>query len=166
MADDELSELADSIRDSYARRRAKHDRRRRIDPTTFDREYTAEEMEFMRAMQAYKQSSGRMFPTWSEVLKVLRSLGYEKVDRRDADGESVVEFVQAMQAYKQSSGRMFPTWSEVLEVLQNLGYQRAGGEAHKDTQSARSALTTATSEPHAAPRTVNRGNVIAEAIGT
>ena len=33
----------------------------------------------MRAMQRYKQTSGRMFPTWSEVLEVLKSLGYEKV---------------------------------------------------------------------------------------
>jgi hypothetical protein len=29
-------------------------------------------------MQAYKQSSGRMFPTWSEVLEVLQGLGYQK----------------------------------------------------------------------------------------
>ena len=32
----------------------------------------------MLAMSEYKQKSGRMFPTWSEVLEVLRSLGYEK----------------------------------------------------------------------------------------
>ena len=29
----------------------------------------------MQAMQEYKQSSGRMFPTWSEVLEVLQGLG-------------------------------------------------------------------------------------------
>ncbi len=33
----------------------------------------------MLAMNEYKQKSGRMFPTWSEVLEVLRGLGYEKV---------------------------------------------------------------------------------------
>jgi hypothetical protein len=32
----------------------------------------------MHAIQAYKQASGRMFPTWSEVLEVLQSLGYTK----------------------------------------------------------------------------------------
>jgi hypothetical protein len=32
----------------------------------------------MQAMQEYKKRSGRMFPTWSEVLEVLRELGYEK----------------------------------------------------------------------------------------
>ncbi len=31
------------------------------------------------AMNEYKRTSGRMFPTWSEVLEVLQGLGYEKV---------------------------------------------------------------------------------------
>jgi hypothetical protein len=53
-------------------------RRRRIDPTTCDRDYSLAELEFAQAMQAYKQTSGRLFPTWSEVLEVLRSLGYRK----------------------------------------------------------------------------------------
>jgi len=45
-------------------------------------------MEFMLAMNEYKQQSGRMFPTWSEVLEVLRSLGYEKIpdlERQEVD---------------------------------------------------------------------------------
>jgi hypothetical protein len=53
-------------------------RRRFVDPATCERDYSVVELEFMQAMQAYKQSSGRMFPTWSEVLEVLRALGYEK----------------------------------------------------------------------------------------
>ena len=53
-------------------------RRRFVDPTTCERDYTNAEMEFMQAMHEYKISSGRMFPTWSEVLEVLKSLGYEK----------------------------------------------------------------------------------------
>jgi hypothetical protein len=53
-------------------------RRRFVDPTTCEREYSPSEMEFMQAMHDYKQSSGRMFPTWSEVLEVLQALGYQK----------------------------------------------------------------------------------------
>lgn len=53
-------------------------RRRHIDPTTCERDYSQDEIEFMNAMSIYKKSSGRAFPTWSEVLEVLRSLGYEK----------------------------------------------------------------------------------------
>jgi hypothetical protein len=53
-------------------------RRRFVDPATCERDYLVEEVEFMQAMQAYKLSSGRMFPTWSEVLEVVQALGYEK----------------------------------------------------------------------------------------
>ena len=53
-------------------------RRRLVAPTTCERDYTAAEMEFMQAMHEYKRKSGRMFPTWSEVLEVLQALGYEK----------------------------------------------------------------------------------------
>jgi hypothetical protein len=53
-------------------------RRRFVDPTTCEREYSGAEMEFMQAMHDYKISSGRMFPTWSEVLEVLQALGYQK----------------------------------------------------------------------------------------
>ncbi len=59
-------------------RRAKVNRRRQIDPTTCERDYTVEEIEFMGALDEYKRRSGRMFPTCSEVLEVVRNLGYEK----------------------------------------------------------------------------------------
>ena len=54
-------------------------RRRKIDPTTCERDYRPEEIEFMRALDAYKRASGRLFPTCSEVLEVVRSLGYTRV---------------------------------------------------------------------------------------
>ena len=63
-------------------------RRRFVDPTTCDRDYSGEELEFMHAMQEYKKSSGRMFPTWSEVLEVLRDLGYMKTP--DLDDEELI----------------------------------------------------------------------------
>jgi hypothetical protein len=53
-------------------------RRRFIDPATCERDYSAAELEFMDAIETYKRASGRPFPTWSEVLKVLRGLGYER----------------------------------------------------------------------------------------
>jgi hypothetical protein len=59
-------------------RRAKVNRRRQIDPTTCERDYTLEEIEFMRALDDYKRANGRMFPTCSEVLEVIHKLGYEK----------------------------------------------------------------------------------------
>ena len=59
-------------------RREKVNRRRQIDPTTCERDYTDAEIEFMHALDQYKRASGRMFPTCSEVLEVLIGLGYEK----------------------------------------------------------------------------------------
>ncbi len=60
--------------------RRKTERRRQIDPTTCERDYSGDEVEFMSAMDTYKRRSGRAFPTWSEVLEVIRSLGYRKVE--------------------------------------------------------------------------------------
>ena len=59
-------------------RREKVSRRRQIDPTTCERDYTTAEVEFMAALDEYKRRNGRMFPTCSEILEVFRSLGYEK----------------------------------------------------------------------------------------
>jgi hypothetical protein len=59
------------------------ERRRRIDPTTFEKQYTPEELEFMNAMQQYKVRSGKTFPSFGEVLKVARDLGYRKTGPGD-----------------------------------------------------------------------------------
>lgn len=56
----------------------KTSKRRGVDPTTSDKIYSTDELEFMNALNLYKQRSGRMFPTCSEILEVLRSLGYSK----------------------------------------------------------------------------------------
>src|SRR4051794_29175472 len=55
------------------------ERRRQVDPTTCERDYDDEEILFMRSMDQYKRDNRRPFPTWSEVLEVLRALGYRKV---------------------------------------------------------------------------------------
>lgn len=58
-------------------------------------EYTPEEQEFMLALDRYKRSNQRPFPSWSEVLNVAIALGWRKVaeptelpryrsDKRDA----------------------------------------------------------------------------------
>jgi len=54
-------------------------RRRQIDPTTCERDYSEDELEFMRAVDEYKRKNRRMFPTCSELLEVLRGLGYQKM---------------------------------------------------------------------------------------
>jgi hypothetical protein len=61
-------------------RRNQGERRRQVDPTTCEKDYSDEEIIFMKAMDQYKRANRRPFPTWSEVLEVLRALGYEKVE--------------------------------------------------------------------------------------
>ena len=63
-----------------AKERRKVQRRRQIDPTTCERDYSNDEIEFMRALDDYKRANGRMFPTCSEILEVVRKLGYIKDD--------------------------------------------------------------------------------------
>ena len=60
-------------------KRRTSERRRQIDPTTCERDYTDEEIAFMKAMDQYKRDNRRPFPTWSEVLEVLLALGYRRV---------------------------------------------------------------------------------------
>ena len=62
-----------------AEKRRTSERRRLIDPTTCERDYDEQETAFMKAMERYKRENRRPFPTWSEVLEALKSLGYLKV---------------------------------------------------------------------------------------
>ncbi len=42
-------------------------------------EMTAEQFEFIMAVNEYKRVNKRPFPTWTEVLDVITALGYRKV---------------------------------------------------------------------------------------
>ncbi len=66
------------------RRAERGERRTRVDPTTCERDYNDEEIDFMKAMDLYKRCNRRPFPTWSEVLEVLRALGYRLVEKPTA----------------------------------------------------------------------------------
>jgi hypothetical protein len=45
---------------------------------TCEHNFEADETEFLIAMDRFKQRSGKNFPTWSDTLSVLKSLGYAK----------------------------------------------------------------------------------------
>lgn len=54
--------------------------RRRSDYTRMaeEGEMTDEQFLFVKAIDAYKRVNGKSFPTWTEVLEVMRRLGYRK----------------------------------------------------------------------------------------
>ena len=59
-------------------RRARKERRRRVDPTTFEKQYSDDEIEFMNAVQHFKTQSCKSFPTYGDVLRIAARLGYRK----------------------------------------------------------------------------------------
>ncbi len=72
-------------------RREKVNRRRQIDPTTCERDYSDHEVEFMNALDQYKRTSGRMFPTCSEILEVIRGIGYVKLNPAELAARKALE---------------------------------------------------------------------------
>jgi hypothetical protein len=42
-------------------------------------EMTDEQFEFVMAVDQYKRQNNRPFPTWTEVLEVIKAIGYRKV---------------------------------------------------------------------------------------
>ncbi|NBB95474.1 MAG: hypothetical protein GVY16_07000 [Planctomycetes bacterium] len=43
-------------------------------------EMTDEQFVFLQAVEEYKRLNNRPFPTWTEVLDILKALGYRKVE--------------------------------------------------------------------------------------
>jgi len=40
---------------------------------------TDEQFEFIKAIDNYKRNNDRPFPTWTEVLEVIKAIGYRKI---------------------------------------------------------------------------------------
>gem|GEM_PF-683817 len=78
--DEALEEILNQeLESAPVERREKVNRRRQIDPTTCERDYNNDEIEFMHALDDYKRRAGRMFPTCSEILEVVRAIGYHRL---------------------------------------------------------------------------------------
>jgi len=84
-------------RQSVVDRRLGLDRRRGPGRRLTDERKAAEEgqmsdeqFEFLMAIDEYKRKNARPFPTWTEVLEVIKALGY----RRVAEPQSLKPFVK------------------------------------------------------------------------
>ena len=53
-----------------------------------------EQFEFLMAIDEYKRKNTRPFPTWTEVLEVIKALGYRKV----AEPQSLAELDAKIEA--------------------------------------------------------------------
>ncbi len=68
----------EAAREAAPERAARKERRRRVDPTTFEKQYSDDEIEFMNAMQNFKVQSGKTFPSHGDVLRVAMGMGYRQ----------------------------------------------------------------------------------------
>lgn len=52
----------------------------KLDPgsATWDKDYSADEIEFLQAVEAYRKEHGRKFIAATEFLDIAKSLGYWK----------------------------------------------------------------------------------------
>ena len=59
-------------------------------------EMTDEQFEFLMAIDQYKRQNNRPFPTWTEVLDVIKAIGYRKVaEPHDIKASKVDESVSS-----------------------------------------------------------------------
>ncbi len=63
---------------SAAKKPAAKKKAKRSAPTPRPDEMSEEVMEFIAAIDDYKRANQRPFPTWSEVLQILKDMGYER----------------------------------------------------------------------------------------
>ena len=80
-------------RDSTGLERRRGPGRRRSDDrkAAEEGEMTDEQFEFCMAIETYKKVNKRLYPTWTEVLEVVRQLGYRKVKSRTIKLENCPE---------------------------------------------------------------------------
>jgi rubrerythrin len=96
----------------------------RAHPVNREIDYSREEVDFMREMQAWSSRTGVRHPSWKEVFAVLIAVGYVLTEPSGGEpGSEAAEFEAAMEKHKQTSGRLFPTWKQVLTVFRALGYE-------------------------------------------
>ena len=87
--------IGDNRREGIVDRRLGLDRRRGPGRRLSDERKSAEEgqmsdeqYEFLMAIDEYKRTNTRPFPTWTEVLEVIKALGYRKVAEPQSLGQS------------------------------------------------------------------------------
>jgi FMN phosphatase YigB (HAD superfamily) len=66
-------------RSGFDRRRGPGHRRTEERRAAEEGEMTDEQFDFLMAIDQYKRANQRPFPTWTEVLEIVKALGYRKV---------------------------------------------------------------------------------------
>lgn len=89
-AEDRRNTVVDR-RTGFDRRRGAGFRRTEERRAAEEGEMNDEQFEFLIAIDQYKRANQRPFPTWTEVLEIIKALGYRKV----AEPQSLESFRKA-----------------------------------------------------------------------
>lgn len=61
-------------------------------------EMTQEQFLFLMAIDAFKRVNGKTFPTWTDVLEIVRRLGYRKVQRSELNLPQAEDWLERVDA--------------------------------------------------------------------
>ncbi|MDP7348436.1 MAG: hypothetical protein QF735_09395, partial [Phycisphaeraceae bacterium] len=80
------------------RRRGPGRRRSDFIKSAEEGELTPEQFLFVMAIAAYKRSNDRPYPTWTEVLEVIRKLGYRKTCTSELNLDNCEDWTEPAEA--------------------------------------------------------------------
>ncbi len=99
------------------RRRGPGRRRTDFTRSAEEGEMTGEQFLFLMAIDAFKRVNNKTFPSWSDVLEIIRRLGYRKVQRSEIRVSQAEDWTEPADA---------PLWPRPLaEPAESDGYEDA-----------------------------------------
>ena len=95
----DLEAADDSLTTNLERRRGPGRRRTDFMKSAEEGEMSQEQFLFVMAIDAFKRVNGKTFPTWTDVLEVIRKLGYRKTMRSELNlGKRAEDWTEAADA--------------------------------------------------------------------
>lgn len=94
-------------------------------PFDSSREFSTEAIAIMRAMSSHRKTVGEKASSPSEILHVVRSLGYRQPAQQNYSLEQQeFRFTRAMAKWQQENNVPFPTCENLVAVLDAMGYEK------------------------------------------
>ena len=88
-------ESKNTLTTNLERRRGPGRRRTDFMKSAEEGEMTQEQFLFVMAIDAFKRVNGKTFPTWTDVLEVIRKLGYRKTMASELSLNQVEDWTEA-----------------------------------------------------------------------
>lgn len=96
----------------------------RFDGLCTGSDYSPQELDFLKAVQAFKRDRQCPKPSWADVVTILRHQGYRLTPPADSHEKEVLRFSEAIKRYMREHRSKFPAHTEVLAVAKSIGYLR------------------------------------------